>query len=336
MPADAPEPSPIKTPETVAMLRRLAEVKAERRFLRLLDNRHAAAFAEAGDTLVVTFERTEGLLATGDAPMPRGHDLFTAFGWSFLTILMTGDTWARSDGVVRFFDHLIDRGFFDRFERVVFYGAGTSAHAACAYSVAAPGATVIAISPQATLSPLRSGFDDRFRQARRLDFTSRYGYAPDMLDGAEAAHILYDPAIAEDAAHAAQFNASHITLHRLRHFGENPEQVLAQMDALMKLFQLWDEGGLDAVGLARLLRERRTNRNYLMRLVDHAQQADRPLLAAILCNYAYRTLRGPRFLARRNAIVQDLAERGITVPFVMEDAPEPAREPAPEPSMENA
>jgi hypothetical protein len=43
----------------------------------------------------------------------------------------------------------VDDGFFDEFEQVIFYGSGSSGYAAAAFSVAAPGATVIAVQPQA-------------------------------------------------------------------------------------------------------------------------------------------------------------------------------------------
>lgn len=313
-----------KDPETAALFRRLAKLPAERRFFRVLDDAHAAAYAEAGDTLVVTFERTESILATGEAPMPLGHWLSDTFGWSFLTILVTGSTWARSDAVYALFDDLIDRGLFDGFERVLFYGAGTQAHAACAFAVAAPGADVIAISPQATLSPDRAGFDHRFGPARRMDFTSRYGYAPAMLEAAGTVHILYDPRIDEDAAHAAQFNAPHIRLHRLRHFGENPEQMLAQMEALPRIFELWDDGRLDAGTLARVLRARRGSRSYLMRLFDQTQEAEKTLRGAILCNFAWRELGAPRFRRRRDELLDELRADGIPVPAALEDGPEDA------------
>ena len=78
-------------------------------------------------------------------------------------------------------------GFFDDFDHVVFYGAGPCKYAAAAFSVAAPAATVDAIQPQTTLDPRITDWDDRYMKMRRTDFTSRYGYAPDMLDAAEQA-----------------------------------------------------------------------------------------------------------------------------------------------------
>ena len=315
MPADETTATPRRDPATIALYKRLANLKVRRRFFRTLDPAHAAVFAEGSDTLVVTFERTESITAQGEAPMPLGHELHETFGWSFLTVLATGQTWYRSEPLYALIDDLVDRGLFDHFERVVFYGAGTSAHAACAFSVAAPGATVIALSPQATITPERAAFDDRFRECRRLDFTSRYGYAPRMLDAAASAHIFHDPTIPEDAAHAAQFNADHICLHRLRHFGENPETVLRAMDGITKLFALYEDDRLTEIEIARLMRERRTNRSYLMRVQECLLRANRPYLEAVVCNYIVNSIGGPRFRRRRDMLTERLNAQGIRLPF---------------------
>jgi hypothetical protein len=113
--------------------------------------------------------------------------LFKKNGWSHLSIILDGDTWFHDPKVYAYFNRLDDDGFFDDFDHVVFYGAGPCKYAAAAFSVAAPGATVDAIQPQTTLDPRITDWDDRYMKMRRTDFTSRYGYAPDMLDAAEQA-----------------------------------------------------------------------------------------------------------------------------------------------------
>ena len=64
---------------------------------------------------------------------------------------------------------------------------------------------------------------------RRLDFTSRYGYAPDMLDAAGKAFVLYDPMDRLDAMHAALFARPNVTLLRLRHMGAALQGALLRM-----------------------------------------------------------------------------------------------------------
>ena len=50
-----------------------------------------------------------------------------------------GDTWFRDNRVYGYFDRLIADGFFEDFDTVIFYGAGSCGYAAAAFSVAAPG-----------------------------------------------------------------------------------------------------------------------------------------------------------------------------------------------------
>ena len=104
--------------------------------------------------------------------------------------------------------------FFDDFDQVVFYGAGPRGYAAAAFSVAAPGATIVALQPQATLDPRVTEWDDRHLKIRRTHFTSLYGYAPDMLDAAKQAYVIYDPYERLDAAHAAMFTRSNVKTPR--------------------------------------------------------------------------------------------------------------------------
>ena len=136
--------------------------------------------------------------------------MFKKNGWSHLSIISDGDTSFHDPKVYSYFDRLDDDGIFDDFDHVVFYGAGPCEYAAAAFSVATPGATVVAIQPQATLDPQITEWDDRYVKMRRADFSSRYGYAPDMLDAAEQAYVIYDPCERLDAAHAAMFTRSNV------------------------------------------------------------------------------------------------------------------------------
>ncbi len=143
-----------------------------------LGERHFATFIDRSSTLIVTFETQQGIRAMSETQQPFGFELVKAQDWSHLCIISDGDTWFRDAKVYGFFDRLIDDGFFEDFDHVVFYGAGPCGYAASAFSVASPGATVVAIQPQATLDPRMTEWDDRFTDMRRVSFTDRYGYAP--------------------------------------------------------------------------------------------------------------------------------------------------------------
>jgi hypothetical protein len=188
MPTDMPN---LETPLTGLSkrdwLQAIEDVTEEDGSFEPLGKRHFAAFIEKGATLLVTFETIQGIGALSEMAQPLGWELIKEAGWSHLCIGSDGDTWFRDGFVYGYFDRLIDDGFFDEFETVLFYGAGPCGYAAAAFSVASPGARVLAIQPQATLDPRVAEWDERFIDMRRTDFTTRYGYAPDMLDAADRA-----------------------------------------------------------------------------------------------------------------------------------------------------
>ncbi len=180
--------------------------------------------------------------------MPLGWEMAERHGWSQLCILAHSETWFRHRAVYMFFDRLVDEGFFDEYDQVVFYGSGSCGYAAAAYSVAAPGATVIALQPQATLDPRVTEWDPRFDHMRRVSFTDRYGYAPDMLDAAERAFVLYDPEETADAMHAALFTRPNVTKLRCRYLDGEIEAFLRRMQILQPLLVKAMDGSLTRSG----------------------------------------------------------------------------------------
>lgn len=178
-------------------------------------------------------------------------------GWSNLCILAHEDSWFRDPSIYGYFDRLVDDGFFEDFDKVVFFGADTCGYAACAYSVVAPGATVIAVAPQATLDMARVGWDRRFPQMRRTDFTSRYAYAPDMVEGAEAVYLLLDPANTEDAMHASLFHGDNIHRLNCRHLGDFLSGELWSMGILPGLILEAGHNRLTPLSACQSLRKRR-------------------------------------------------------------------------------
>lgn len=272
-------------------------------YFEQLGKRHFAAFIEKSDTLLVSFETLQGIPALSSLAHPFGWEMLQQHGWSNLCIMSNGDTWFRDRTLYGFFDRLIDDGFFDDFEQVVFYGAGPCAYAAAAYSVAAPGAHVLAVQPQATLDPRITEWDDRFTGMRRTDFASRYGYAPDMLDGAQAAYVVYDPRQTLDAMHAALFTRPNTAKLRMRHMGDAIQTDLLEMDLLAPLLVAIAEGSLDDLSLARMMRARRMHPPYLRNLLAALDGEGREALALALARNVTARMHAPRF-ARRLATAE--------------------------------
>ena len=208
--------------------------------------------------------------------MPLGYQIAAPRGWSSLTLIADGPTWYRDRAVYGYFDRLIDDAFFEDFDHVVFYGAGMGGYGAAAFSVSAPGSTIVALAPQATLDTDSAEWDRRFMKARRLDFTSRFGFAPDMAEGSERVFIVYDPVQQVDAVHAALFRGSHVTKLRARNIGRDPQAELARIDALRPLIDAACQGTLTDRAFFRLWRARRDNVHYLGRLIGRIQSQNRP------------------------------------------------------------
>jgi len=285
---------------------RLDALGEEHGYFERLGAQHAALFVDAGPRLLVTFETVEGA-RRGPGAMPRGLDHVTRNGWSLLALFSEGETWFRDAAVFGTFDRLTDDGFFEDFERVLFTGSGPSGYAAAAYSVAAPGARVLALRPYATLDPAIAGWDRRHLGERRRDFTTRYGYAPEMLDAAERAFVLHDPGYGPDAMHAALYHKGNVTLLRCPLAGVRVEGMLDAMEVMPELTDLAMEGRLDRVAFARLWRARRSNPTYLRMLLKRAETSGRPAMAARVARHGLATRDRPLYERK-------LGEMGLPVP----------------------
>lgn len=291
-PAAAAAPLPLL--DRTAWIEQIEELCAEEGYFEPLGKRHFAYFHDDGPILLVSFESLDRILAR-KGQMPFGHDVAKANGWSHLTVICDGDTWFRDPAVWGYFDRLVDEAFFEDFDRVLFYGAGDGGYAACAFCVCAPGATVLAVSPRATLDPAVTGWDKRATGKRRLDFTSRYGYAPDMTEGAARVFVVYDPQYPENAMHAALFRAAWVTPLPVRHFGDSVETAIEHMGLLPDLLTAACENRLDPPAFARIWRTRRRFAPYLKGLLRKTELARRPRLALMVCRSVVERVGGPRF-----------------------------------------
>lgn len=272
-------------------------VAEEDGYLDPLGAKHWAFFAETGTTLLVTFERADHLRERPGC-MPAAWELAKAKGWSLLTLLSEGETFFRAPEVWRYFDRLVDDAFFDDFDQVLFYGAGACGYAAAAYVVAAPGARALLVSPRATLDPGVAGWDRRHLAARRLDFSSRYGYAPDMTEGADRVWVIHDPLHAADAAHAALFRRPWTTVLNARFTGANTEAYLMHAGSLSPAIEAAVTGSLSPAGFARHWRSRRGSNAWLKALHGATLAAGRKGLETRLLRTLLARPKVPRFARR--------------------------------------
>lgn len=279
------------------LLQRLEDLTVDEGHFEALGAHHWALFEDAGTTLIVTFDQID-TIAARESGMPWGHDFARERGWSHLCLISDGETWFRDTAVYRHFDRLVDDAFFEDFDRVLFYGHGHGGHAACAYAVAAPGAQVLALNPRATLAGREVSWDRRTLPARRLDFTSRYGYAPEMLEGAGKVVVIHDLTLREEAMHSALFRAPWVTRLSAPLMGERIEWALRHMGVLPTLIEAAMDGKLTSAVFAREWRKRRVFSPYLKALLEKAENARRRELTIRICRSVTSRLKSPHFSRR--------------------------------------
>jgi len=287
-------------------LSHMDELGEERGYFEPLGKRHSAILTDEGPTLIVTFETVEGIRQGSDSHEPIGWDIVAEKGWSNLSIIAHDDTWFRDKAVYGYFDRLVDDGFFEDFDRVVFYGTGMCGYAAAAFSVVAPGATVVAVQPQATLAPEKAEWDTRFPDMRRTNFSDRYGYAPDMTEAADQVFVLYDPLVTVDAMHAALFDNSNVAKLRCRHLGAHIEAELWTMGVLPDVIDKAAKGSLTQKSFFQAYRARRDHLPYLRVLLTRMEKTRRHRMVEMLCNSVVARMKAPRFRQARDQARQHI------------------------------
>ena len=298
---------------------RMGEIGKMHGFFEHLGRDHFALYVQEGNTLLVSFDEVDRVIAKGNEALPVGFEAVKAREWSMLSILADGRTWFRDQGLCRFFDKLTDEGFFESFDQVIFLGAGPMCgHAAAAYSVAAAGAKVLVLSPAATLEREAAPFELRFRAAWRKDFSNRYGYAPDMIETASQSFVIYDPLEVLDAAHAALFRAK--TCHRLRFRGGGASilSLLEPHGNLDRILKAIANGRMTDLRFAQITRRlRQSDRGYLERLLARAEDRGGARLAAIVARRALKATGAAHFARRLSALEAQLAETGKAPPVAV-------------------
>lgn len=283
-------------PETRAEWQeKLRQMGRDEGFCEDIGTEHTALFVRRSDTLIVTFENLDHVFENNENRLPWAFDFIERRNWSILGLMAHGWTWYRDESVFDFFDRLRDEGFFDGFKKVVFYGASMGAYAAAAFSAACPGATVFAISPQATLDRDIAAWETRYRGAWGRNYKSRYGYAPEMSAAAAQVHLFYDPRWQLDAMHAALFQGDNVLKYHSRFFGHRIASLWIQLGILKPLVEAAVDGTLHPDLYYKALRARRDNARYQREMLDRLEKMKRPGLVVQYCEAILARRRGPKF-----------------------------------------
>ncbi len=281
---DLPEPEPVipaAAPERndeswAAIARQLAGPDG---FFR--DGReHSFLYVPRGsDTLVVTFDNLDIAMEKREDRRPWGYSFIEKQGWSMLGVMANGWTWYRDPWVHEQFDDLATSDFFDRYRRVVFYGASMGGYAACAFSPARPGCEVVAISPQSTLDKTLVPWETRYVTAWGRDFTGPYGDAAEVSKAAGKVTILYDPYEPLDSGHVERFAHDNVVKLRTPLMGHRLGSALQQMGILAPITVGALNGSLTEAEFYRLIRARKTFGRYQKELFRRALSRGRQDLA---------------------------------------------------------
>ena len=300
------EPGDLSGLDFQTWLAQIDDAASDDVFVDYLGPKHATVLWEQSKTLIVTFEHHSDLSAYSSG-VPIGWQLAQEKGWSHLCVVSEHQDWFRDPHVIRHFDRLIDDGFLDQFDDVIFYGCYAGGYAAAAYSVSYPMATVIAINPQATLNPSIASWDKRFKHTRRQDFTTRFGYAQKMCESAKNVFVFYDADSPENAMHAALFQGDNVTHLRSLVKSVDPAEFFQATRFLPAIAALTSDNPLRE--FYKLQRARREMLRHLRSLLGQAQARPGPLLTKLVCQHTLRLHpTAPKFVAALQQVEQTAAE----------------------------
>lgn len=226
-------------------------------------------FLPGGSSLIVSFEpATMGKLEPDLNRPAWGQAFLQKRGHSVLGVKRAATAWYRSADLHQLFRALQAKKFFERFERVMFYGPSMGGYGALSLAAAAPGCTVLALNPQSTLAPDKVWFDQRFAGARAASWRGDFA---DGVDGAATAgrvYVCYDPYQIKDRLHADRLPAHNRVNLRLPFVGHTTAQALNGLGLLGTVFDQALAGTLDEATFRRLVRARVRLADYHVRLAE--------------------------------------------------------------------
>ncbi len=237
---------------------------------------HSALFVDRGQhQLVVSFDNLS------DAGNPRyDRDAWAGKfcadnGWSHLGVLSQVPHWYRDQAIIDFMKKLSSDGFFEQFDRVAFCGTSMGGFAALTFSSLAPGATVIAFSPQTTLRSDLVPWDKRFAKGRRADWALEYSDAAEQISSAHKVYVVFDPFFDLDKKHYNRLVGENImSLHGFG-LGHKSALVLRRMDRLKPIMFDAITGVLTEKRFYELMRARKDVYLYRQNIETYLIQRDR-------------------------------------------------------------
>jgi hypothetical protein len=257
--ASAPDPPPPKDAGAAYPLwfSEICPAGPRQGFFVWLGN-HGASFVDRGShQLVVTFDNLHNVGDTRRERNPWAAHFCAERGWSHLGVISQRPDWFRDAALIGWFEARAAEGFFARFARVAFAGASMGGFGALVFSTLAPGATVMAFSPQSTLARRLVRWERRFAKGRAADWTLPRGDAAEAIGSADRVWVVVDPFQTGDMRHAARLGAGPVKVLRAPGCGHKTALALNRMGVLKEVLGGAIDGTLDPGDFAGLVRGRR-------------------------------------------------------------------------------
>jgi len=253
----------------------------------LLEGEHGNIWHEhRSSTLFVTFDN----LATLDDPYPRlpwMHSRVKALGYSLLGVQSFRKDWFRHPTSPAQICALEKRGFFKKYDRIVFLGASMGAFAALNFAPLVPEVWVLAFSPQSTMNKTIAPFENRFQYAVKR---SNWEGMP-FLDAAAAmpyirqCALFYDPYEPIDKAHAERLRGDNVQMLACSNSTHQAIRQVVKSNALPEMMQEFAETGRLGPGFWKRMRARKASRPYRRALIETLKRRNHPKLLLRACNF---------------------------------------------------
>lgn len=219
--------------------------------------------------------------------LPWMHSRVKDLGYSLLGVQSFRKDWFRHETSPAQIRGLEERGFFKKYDRIVFMGASMGAFAALNFAPLVPDAWVLAFSPQSTMNKVIAPFENRFQYAVKR---SNWEGMP-FLDAAAAvpyirrAALFYDPYEPIDKAHAERLRGDNVQMLAC---GNSTHQAIRQVvksDALPEMMQEFAETGKLGLAFWKRMRTRKALRPYRRALIETLKRRNHPKLLLRACNF---------------------------------------------------
>jgi len=244
-----------------------------------LDNHAVLHIRRDPARLVVTFDNLANVNDTSPAREPWAYRFVRESGASHLAVMARRKDWYRCAQLIAHLQGMADAGVFAGPDRVWLTGTSMGGFAALAFASLAPGATVIAFSPQTTLDAELVPWERRFAMGRARNWSLPHSDAAFEIDETARVFVLYDPFFAPDRRHVARLEGDGVTHLRTWCSGHFSPVFLRRAGLLKPVMRHALDGTLTPELFYGLYRARRRLPWYRKALQTNAQERGHESLA---------------------------------------------------------